>query len=124
MPTFRQSTEEDLPFIFNSWLKDYRKEVRIPSRLYFAGHHKLIERVLERSQCITLEEEGVIIGWIVYESDCLHYVYAKCIYKDFGVAQQLVKLAFPNGVPMVSHKSVALQKLCGLAICNPYKFYL
>ena len=116
-----QSTEEDLPFIFNSWLKDYRKNVRLPAGIYFSGHHRIIERLLEKSICLTLKEEGVIVAWIVYEPDCLHYLYVKHLYHGFNIEERMLLTTFPKGCECISHNSRTLAALLPLATFNPYR---
>ena len=44
----RTLTEEDSPFIFNSWLKSYRFShfgEKITNTIYFEDHHKVMKKV-------------------------------------------------------------------------------
>jgi len=69
----RAATEEDISFIFNSWLKSFRDSnfgKQITNTIYFAQHHKLIENLLQSCNVFVACNEsnpGELYGYICYE---------------------------------------------------------
>ena len=99
----RPANEEDVAFIFNSWLKSFRSSpfARVLSNeIYFAGHHKLIEKVLRRSQVsvvCNVDDSSQIFGYSVTERITgvlvIHYIYVKDSYRNMGIANTLLQNA-------------------------------
>lgn len=95
----RRATELDANFIFNSWLKSYRSSPlasQLSSTIYFAEHHKIIERLFKTSEVLVACNEtdvSQIYGWICAEKIdgifCLHYVYMKHTFRNHGIAKAL-----------------------------------
>lgn len=96
----RTANEEDIPFIFNSWLKSFRNSnfaKSITSTVYFTEHHKVIRKILETNQVIIAcneEDPGQIYGWICAgKTDgifTLNYIYVKQPFRNFGIGKQLL----------------------------------
>jgi GNAT superfamily N-acetyltransferase len=95
----RKAVPEDAPFIFNSWLKSFRKSPlarNICSTVYFSEHHKVIERLL-RSCDVTLacnpDDPTQLYGYAVMENkdgvDVFHYIYVKHTFRRLGIAKTL-----------------------------------
>ena len=67
----RTLTEEDKPFIFNSWLKSYRFShfgEKITNTIYFEDHHKIIENILKKAKVVVAcneEDPSQDYGYIV-----------------------------------------------------------
>lgn len=99
----RDANEEDVPFIFNSWLRSYRNSSfarTLSNEVYYAGHHRLIERALKRCQVSVvcgLEDSGQIFGYSVTEKVTgvlvVHYIYVKDSYRNMGIANTLLQHA-------------------------------
>lgn len=95
----RAATEEDVSFIFNSWLKSYRDSQfakQITNTIYFAQQHKLIEKLLETCQVFVAcnsTNPGDLYGYICFEKVdsiyVLHYIYVKHTYRKLGIAKML-----------------------------------
>lgn len=83
----REHTAEDMPFIFNSWLKSYKANSAcklVPDVLYFKSHTKIINFLLSKSIVLIAcfpEDPTEIIGYVVYQivSDIvvIHWIYVK-----------------------------------------------
>jgi hypothetical protein len=94
----RQMREPDESFVFNSWLRSYRKGVpTAPSNIYYFGQHKVISDILKRSLvmlAIDPEDHEHIYGWVCYEPrelmTGLHYVYVKHAFRRLGIASTLI----------------------------------
>lgn len=103
----RPITETDLPFIFATWLKGlyHGNEFysKIKQDVFYAQYHKMIETILPKSmiKIACLEDEpDVIIGYCVFETDRLHWIFVKKAWRKLTIAKQLL-----NDVPFtrVSH---------------------
>lgn len=103
----RQSSEEDIPFIYNSWLKSYRKahmNYLIPSDYYYSFYQKEIQRLMNNSQTLIVHAESDpthIYGFLTYKLSPIgiqiaHYSYIKQPYRNMGLFGSLLKAAFPN----------------------------
>ncbi len=115
--TIRTSTAQDLPFIWNSWLKSYRdnngQAKAVASETYFTEHRALVGALCKRSAILiacAADYPEQIYGYAVFEAFAgpmlvLHYVYVKRTYRRFGIASELVakaRLAVqqPEGIPI------------------------
>jgi hypothetical protein len=97
----RKATADDIPFIFNSWLKAYKHSSlfakRIKHEVFFKYHHAVVERIIYRIPLILIAtpagDSSTILGYIVSEAlDCptIHFCYVKAPFRRFGVARQLL----------------------------------
>lgn len=100
---YRAPNQEDVNFIFNSWLKSNRHAKNIfdvPNPVYFSQHHVLVEGLLKRSNVIIAcnpIDSAQIYGFISYEtiedSPVVHYVYVKEAFRKLGLCKMLIKRA-------------------------------
>lgn len=106
MLAVRLAEDQDLPFIFATWLRSYQRgspfAESMLSRVYFQYHHRAIERVLARPSCIPLiatlaGDSSVIVGYLVIEKtdaeDIIHFGRTKRAFQGFGVMKRLVEEA-------------------------------
>jgi ribosomal protein S18 acetylase RimI-like enzyme len=99
----RKATEEDVSFIFNSWLKSYRDSAfakSITNTIYFNEHHKLLEDLLKTCNVLVAcnnENPADIYGYSVTETVegffVLHFVYIKHTYRQLGLGKKLMQEA-------------------------------
>lgn len=97
----RKAISEDASFIFNSWLKSYRKSAFaniVCSTVYFSEHHKVIEKLLQSCDvyvACNVEDPSQLYGYVVSEKkdgvDIIHYVYVKHTFRKLGIAKTLYK---------------------------------
>lgn len=129
----RDAGQDDLPFIFATWLRSYRHSSqfakKISNDVYFAYHHAAIERILSRGGAVKIAsmigDPNVILGYAVVEMQegktVAHYVYVKKAFRKMGIASRLYK---PENGDLFTHLTDditwALVKYEGL-IYNPYR---
>ena len=99
----REATEQDVNFIFSSWLKSYRDSSfakSITNTVYFHEHHKLIEELLKTCKVLVACDNnniGDIFGYTVTEEIegqfVTHFSYVKHTYRNLGIAKALFKEA-------------------------------
>ena len=96
----RTLIDDDLPFLFSSWLKSYRSShfaEKITNTIYFEDHHKVIERIIKNSKVlvacnpsdpsqlygysVATEEDGVLV---------LHFLYVKHTFRNMGIGKTLL----------------------------------
>lgn len=97
----RDMAAEDIPFVFNSWLKSFRngrmcKEV--DNTVYFTEHHKTLQRLMSRSKVLIAHPDGqpeTICAYVCYEIlhgvFVLHYAYTKQPFRSLGLMRELLK---------------------------------
>lgn len=131
----RTAQSEDLNFIYATWARSYRyshisKCCR--TSLFYKEYNQVIDRILEQDDTEVLvackeDEPFVIVGYIIYQPESLHYVYTKELFFRLGVAKSLFEEAqlrsgqfkqFTHRTQMVEPMLIRRQDL----IYNP--FYL
>lgn len=130
----REHNEKDIPFIYKSWLVNFRDsnnlEALIDKQIYFDSHKKIIDKILEQSTCLIAanpDDEDQIFGYVIFDNykklQILHYVYVKAPYRRLGIASLLKKLAFklPHAIVTSHHTrmSMVLRDKWNL-VFNPY----
>lgn len=97
----RQANEDDVNFLFNSWLRSFRGSGSLAkgvvNTVYFTEHHKVIEKILKTAAvyvAVDPEDSKNIYGWVCFEYIegvfCLHFAYVKHIYRGLGIATTLL----------------------------------
>lgn len=97
----RPATNEDIGFIFNSWMRSYRDKgtgcKNVPTVIYDQNQHKLIERLLQNATTLIAcndEDPSQIFGYICAEyiqgAFVVHYAYTKHSMRKFGVFSHLL----------------------------------
>lgn len=126
----RAASEEDINFIFSSWLKSYRQSDAtkpFSDEIYFEGQRKLITQILMHSKAImavSVDDPSHIYGWVCFEPHSpfpvLHYVYVKHVYRTFGVGRMLLGEMLVSPV-VYSHDDSFKSRLPQGSYFNPYK---
>ena len=129
-----------MAFVYNSWLMTYRKAAAthgIPSNVYYAQHHKLIERLIAdqatRVNIVSPENDRDLICAYMAATPIentqgkavnIHFVYVKETFRLLGLAKTLAKSFGINNdtVLFCSHYTNAAKPLVekfGI-VYNPY----
>lgn len=100
--TLRKANEEDAGFIFNSWLKCYRKANAvkpITNPIYFQEQHKIIESLVLDDRNFTImacnpDDPSQIYGFVCagyYEGIfTLHWIYVKQSFRNLRIGSTLL----------------------------------
>lgn len=97
--TVRDGKEQDLPFIYSSWLLSLwggNEWFRyIDKNIFFKKYHDVIESILNRpklklSIACLIEDPEIILGFSAIELGTLHYVFVKKDWREIGIARELV----------------------------------
>lgn len=96
----RPATQEDVGFIFNSWLKSFRYSTfakDITNTVYFTNHHKVIEDRLKNNQTIIACNDadpsqifGFINAGLTDGILCINYIYVKQTFRNLGIGKILL----------------------------------
>lgn len=96
----RTANQEDVAFIFNAWLKSYKSSYinrSISPQIYYAGHHKLIEKLLKSFDTLIACSEsdpaqifGFINAGFIDGIFCVNYIYVKHTFRNLQIAQVLL----------------------------------
>jgi hypothetical protein len=104
----RPFEENDRNLIYVTWLKGLRFGndwfESIPQDIYFENYHKVIDSILIRPKieiniaCLK-DDPSVILGYVVFESDILHYLFVKPVWRNIGIARDLC----PKNIKTTTH---------------------
>ena len=96
----RKAIDDDLPFIFNSWLKSYRFShfgEKITNTIYFEDQHKVIDKILKTSEvyvACNIEDPSQLYGYIAVGEEegvfVLHFIYVKHTFRNMGIGKTLL----------------------------------
>lgn len=92
----REARESDLAFIYSTWLRgQYHGSAYfsfIDKDYYFKEYAKIITNLLSTSTIMVTcleEDDDVIIGYLVYNTDTVHWAYVKQVWRNKGVANKM-----------------------------------
>ena len=96
----RTHTEDDIPFILNSFLLSYHKNsfyTHVPNEIYFPNQTAIINHILRTSNVLLAvypEDTQEIISYILFENYnnnfLLHFIYVKAMYRNKDVATSML----------------------------------
>ena len=101
----RNVKDEDIAFIYATWLRSYRESGILPKRvrkhIFFTAYGMILDNLLtaKNTQIIIAcrpEDEDTILGYIVFEKQILHYIYVKELFQGYKIGNELYKAAFPK----------------------------
>lgn len=131
---FRAPKATDLNFIQSTFLKSMKKESSLgrscTTRVFFCEFPKVIDHVLSISKVLIAHfdsEPDLILGYLIYEPECVHYLYTKASFRNFNVARELINEAFPEAKSLsFSLNTNASKRICEKfpeLIHNPFLLY-
>lgn len=122
----KDSTDEDISFIIDSWLHNYRKKSDrtkdIPKGIYYSNQYKIISKIIERSRGFTIvdaKDPELIYAYIIFQAvkdnpniiPIVHYVYVRASCRKMGFAKLLINkvkdyIGAPKNIPLaVTHQT-------------------
>ena len=119
----RLATQDDVPFIFSSWLKSYRNSNttrHIPNEIYYTNHHVVIEKIIAENKVLVAcseSDDDQIFGYVVtgdYEGFfMIHYVYVKHSFRSMGIGRALLNATGHDAskASLTTHWTRAIEKL-------------
>ena len=120
----REGRQEDLPFVFATWLRNYYAgslfAKRIPKNVFFKSHHQILERLMQRGAKALVaalpEDPDTIIGYVVFETkpEVIHFAYVKGPFRRMGIGRELLAktgLAVEKREVACSHWTFTLDEL-------------
>lgn len=128
----RLATPADMPFFYSATLQTYLygspHHRTIPAKVYFTEHARLLKKTVERPDAELLlavlkEDPSVILGFLLWEPDIMHFTYVKRGFRQMGIARQLWTKADLISHYQISHKTYDFNKIINKKngiIYNPY----
>ena len=123
----RPMREDDKSFIISSWLNSYLSHGNLhrrPSKtVYYKEHQEIVKKKLDTCSvtiATTSEDQDQIIGYIVHDLYCVHYLYVKNLFRGFKIASKLLQTT--DAGEYSHHTSYADDVKKGHKF-NPYLFY-
>lgn len=137
--TTRDMQEEDINFIYSTWLKSYRQSdycKTLSNDVFFLNHKEIISVILNNSNTkvtIICDKEdpdqiyGYIVAEIVKSQTILHFIYVKYNFRKFGIMKHYLQEFnyLNNSVNFITHLPrhyPELKKKYGLEF-NPYLLF-
>jgi predicted N-acetyltransferase YhbS len=100
----RPMRTDDEGFVFNSWLRSFRKSVDMESKAYYLFKHSVIERLLRDSRtlmAVACDDPDQIFGWVCFapfeDEYVVHYLYVKATFRKLGIGRRLIESLPPIG---------------------------
>lgn len=97
----RQPKPSDLSFIQATFSKCIKNESNLgrscSPKIFFREFNQVVDNLLSKSEvaiACSQENEDVILGYMIYESDTIHFVFVKSAFRQMGIAKELVEHAF------------------------------
>lgn len=92
----RRPKKGDRAFVLSNWKRTWVGSVPmldmvVPSA-YFSVVNQVFDALYDRSEMRVAcdpEKLSYILGWVLYEDDCVHYCYTKGVYRGLGVQDKL-----------------------------------
>lgn len=136
----REAKPDELNFIYSTWLNSYRYDSFIgkacTNSIFFSEYAAVIDSILQKPETCTLvayfeESPSIILSYLVYEPLALHYLFTKEMYRNNGIATDLLFHAFPSCLQgdsiEFSHRTFTsepiLEKYKKHLRFNPFKLY-
>lgn len=89
---------DDSAFVIDSWLRSYYGHSyfaqEISKAMFFKNHAEVVKRFLLRGSvklAVKREDPDVILGYIAFEKNKVHYVYIKESFRGFGLCRKLLQ---------------------------------
>ena len=108
-PEVRLADEADLAFIYQSWLKSLRVDSHYKhlttKATFFTNYRLILDEILSESMILVAclpEDHNVILAYLCYSGDTLHYAFCKEAFRNLGITRMLYKEAFKNK-PVITH---------------------
>jgi len=108
----RDAIQEDLAFVYNSWLKQYRNSpftVGMGNDLYYSQHRRVIDAILNKSDIKVIcdaEDTNKIYAWACgekFDTPLMHFIYVKRDYRGKGLSKMLLsEFGWEEGSHVVS----------------------
>ena len=135
----RKIEEDDINFILSTWLKSYydnlkgceRRGLPCPdSDIFYSKHQAKIKDVLKKALnhdgsnaafvCTAPDDLTQIMGYIVFDAECIHYCFVKNVYRKLGVGRKLMEKS--KAAKYFSHHTKHARFLNHGLRFDPYRF--
>lgn len=130
----RDAEASDISFIYDSFMKSYKADGPLgkitTKRVFFQEFPQVIDRILSTSKvqimCLS-EEPKIIVGYIIFQPQLIHYIFVKEPFRRNGIAKTLKSHALGlNDSFTYTHITHHVKKLLTKypdALFNPFKLY-
>lgn len=135
--TIRLAEPNELDFIYATWLNNFRNDSTIGKScrksVFFSEYPYVLDQLLDRPLTKVIvaaskENPELILAYLVYELDQLHYCFTKEIYRGLGIMKSLFEKAFEKRERVqITHRTYTIEPLLekhkNLFHFNPFKLY-
>jgi hypothetical protein len=93
----RHVQPQDISFIYSTWLKSFKHDSMLGKSLrtgvFFENYREVIDHILSESTVLIAclpEDSNVIIGYLVFQPNIIHYAFIKESFRRLSVCRQLI----------------------------------
>lgn len=125
---FRTPTINDYNFLISAWCKSARHAFPdVDDKVYYQDYKSKVREMLANKDTLLAvdpEDPSIILGFMTYEANTIHYLYVKHALRGFGIAKQLAAIAsshIPTTITtLTSHAKKYMAKHPGHISYNPF----
>lgn len=133
----RLAAGPDLNFIYSTWLNSYRTDSYFGQStrksVFYDKYNEIVDAILAKPSTTALvaalpNELNVILGYLIFEPNILHYCFVKESWQRAGIAKSLAAAAFlnPRGAVSFTHRTRWAEPVIARypsAIYNPFLLF-
>jgi hypothetical protein len=134
--TIRRAHGDDLAFIYSTWVNSFRYDSSLGkscrNSIFFPEYNRIVDHILISPETKVLvavhkiEDNDIIIGYLVYEGPHFHYAFTKEAFRKFGVCKALFTHAKGTDTSSFTHKTFSLDpilKKYSELVYNPFPLF-
>lgn len=138
-PIIRSANQDDIPFIYSTWLNSMRYDSAIGKQcrnsIFFDEYKQVIDRILKNEnttvKILSIENEpNVIISYAVLDlsaTPTIHFCYTRDPWKRMGMVGRLIVEIRSSPNLVITHKTHSLEPIMrkyASLIYNPFQLYM
>lgn len=133
--TIRPANGQDVSFIYATWLNSYRSDSQIGlscrTTIFYSAYNRILDHILDSDNSQTLvaclpDDPNVILGYLVFERDRIHYVFVKEVFRKTGIARSLIQAANLPQTIFITHRTRSAEPIISShakLIYNPFLLF-
>lgn len=113
----RECNQLDLSFIYSTWLRSYHYDSwtrQTRKSIFFDNYKRVLDLLIDTNQILVaclVNDPEVILGYIVFGQQKIHYMFVKETFRNMGIARSLYRKVFPHDIEIeITHQTKMSQR--------------